>query len=226
MGKNVFIVFAHPERNSLNGCLLDVLVDQLTSQGDHVKVSDLYRMNWKTEVDIADFPAYPADQKFNPELASKNHTANGSLTKDVVEEQQKLLWADTILFVFPIWWFNLPAILKGYIDRVFSNGFAYNYSEHPELSDPQVLKTKTVSGRNASLVVTLGGSPENAYKPGNPGDPNEVVSKLLSATLTSLEYSGINVIDPLYLYDANTQSEAKVKEFQTQARKFASDLPN
>ena len=120
----------------------------------------------------------------------------------------------------------MPAILKGYIDRVFSNGFAYNYSEHPELSDPQVLKTKTVSGRNASLVVTLGGSPENAYKPGNPGDPNEVVNKLLSATLTSLEYSGINVIDPLYLYDANTQSEAKVKEFQTQARKFASDLPN
>ncbi len=223
MGRKVFIVFAHPERKSLNGHLLDELVDQLKSQGDEVKVSDLYAMKWKSEVDVSDFPDYPADKKFNPQIASKDYTANGTLTKDVVEEQQKLLWADTILFVFPIWWFNLPAILKGWIDRVFSNGFAYNYWEHPELSDPEVLKKKTVSGRNASLVVTLGGSPENAYKP---GDPNEVVSKLLSGTLTTFGYSGLNVVKPLYLYGANTQSEEKVKEFEEQVRAFAKELPN
>ncbi|RYE81878.1 MAG: flavodoxin family protein, partial [Hyphomicrobiales bacterium] len=121
----VLLVFAHPERRSLNGALRDVAVAELAAQGHEVRVSDLYAEGWKSEVDRADFPSWPDGERFAAGAASKQAFGEGTLTADVRAEIEKLLWADTLILQFPLWWYTMPAILKGWVDRVFAYGFAY-----------------------------------------------------------------------------------------------------
>lgn len=114
---NILIVFAHPERHSLNGALLDIAVAELQSQGHEVQVSDLYTMHWKAAVDRSDFPDLPTGERLKVASASSHEFAADGLTDDVKAEQEKLLWADTVILQFPLWWFAMPAILKGWVDR-------------------------------------------------------------------------------------------------------------
>jgi NAD(P)H dehydrogenase (quinone) len=111
------IIYAHPEPKSLNGSLKDLAVSTLDKAGHQVKVSDLYEMNWKAAVDSADYGPYASDP-FDVAQSSGRAFDAGALTPDVVAEQEKLLWADTIILQFPLWWYTMPAILKGWVDRV------------------------------------------------------------------------------------------------------------
>ncbi|KAK5633031.1 hypothetical protein RRF57_008745 [Xylaria bambusicola] len=94
----VFIAFAHPESQLLNGALLRVTVEELEAQGHRVQVSDLYTMQWKSQVDRADFPHLPPDARLKVVYAPVEATASNRLTDDVKREQEKLLWADTVIF--------------------------------------------------------------------------------------------------------------------------------
>jgi NAD(P)H dehydrogenase (quinone) len=62
----------------------------------------------------------------------KQAFAQGTQSADIAAEQEKLLWADTVIFQFPLWWFSMPAIMKGWIDRVYAWGFAYGVGEHSD----------------------------------------------------------------------------------------------
>lgn len=107
------IIYAHPNENSLNCLFKNVLVAKLQQQNDEVEVRDLYQMN------------------FNPVLSLEDMAGQrkGMVADDVKQEQAFITWADCITFIHPIWWTGLPAIMKGYIDRVFSYGFAYRYDQ-------------------------------------------------------------------------------------------------
>ena len=128
----VLFVFAHPEPRSLNGALRDVAIRELETQGNEVRMSDLYAGRWKSQVDRADFPSLAADASLKPARASADAFAAKALTDDVRAEQDKLLWADTLILQFPLWWFSMPAILKGWVDRVYAYGFAYGVGEHSD----------------------------------------------------------------------------------------------
>src|SRR3954464_14723420 len=117
------IVYAHPEPKSLNNSLKDLAVSTLETAGHEVRVSDLYAMNWKAVVDAADYgPAASSPLAVVPDSGRAFDT--GTLTPDVLAEQEKLLWADTIVLQFPLWWYAMPAILKGWVDRGFTYHFA------------------------------------------------------------------------------------------------------
>ena len=120
----VLLVFAHPEPRSLNGALCEVAIKELKTQGHEVQVSDLYADRWKSAVDRADFPLLAPNARFKPASASKEASAANALSEDVRAEIDKLLWADALILQFPLWWFAMPAILKGWVDRVFAYGFA------------------------------------------------------------------------------------------------------
>ncbi|TIU91871.1 MAG: NAD(P)H-dependent oxidoreductase, partial [Mesorhizobium sp.] len=128
----VLLVFAHPEPRSLNGALRDVAIRELEAQGHEVLISDLYADGWKSEVDCADFPSWPPEERLLPAAASKKAFATNTLTGDVKAEIDKLLWADTLILQFPLWWYAMPAILKGWVDRVYAYGFAYGVGEHSD----------------------------------------------------------------------------------------------
>lgn len=129
---NVLIVLAHPDPNSLNASLCQVCVDELRTQGHSVQVSDLYAMGFKAVVDRADFPQLGEQERLKVAAASAAAYASGTLTDDVQQEITKLKWADALILNFPLWWYSMPAILKGWVDRVFAYGFAYGVGEHSD----------------------------------------------------------------------------------------------
>ena len=118
---NVFIVYAHPEPKSFNGAMKDVAVETLSGAGHDVVVSDLYAMGFNPIASEKDF----GGERTNPEFLSyaieqtkafETHTQSA----DIVAEQEKLARADLVIFQFPVWWFGMPAMMKGWADRVFS----------------------------------------------------------------------------------------------------------
>ncbi|MFY1683424.1 NAD(P)H-dependent oxidoreductase [Micromonospora sp. WMMD730] len=197
------IVYAHPEPRSLNGSLKDVAVSTLEAAGHEVRVSDLYAMNWKAAVDAADFGGY-ATSPLRVVRSSGGAYDAGALTPDVTEEQEKLLWADTVIFQFPLWWYTMPAILKGWVDRVFSFHFAYGVGVHDETRHGERYGEGTLLGRRAILSVTVGG-PQSHYTDRGINGPIEDL--LFPIHHGILYYPGLEVLPPFVLYGADRISD-------------------
>ncbi|QQQ75494.1 NAD(P)H-dependent oxidoreductase [Saccharothrix sp. 6-C] len=148
--KKILVVSAHPEPRSLNGALTSFAAGHLLAAGHEVRVSDLYAMKWKASVDADDFPDHTGAGPLDVLAAHERATLAGRLTPDVAAEQEKVRWADAVILQFPMWWFSLPAILKGWVDRVFTNGFAHGPAVPPPYTEG------ALGGRRALLSVTIG----------------------------------------------------------------------
>lgn len=197
------IVYAHPEPTSLNASLKDLAVATLESAGHEVRVSDLYAMNWKAVVDAEDFGPH-ATAPLQVARNSGRAFDAGALTPDVLAEQEKLLWADTIIFQFPLWWYTMPAILKGWVDRVFSFHFAYGVGEHSDTKYGERFGEGTLAGKKAMLSVTTGG-PESHYTPRGINGP--IDDLLFPFQHGILYYPGIEVLPPFVLYGTDRMTE-------------------
>lgn len=103
--KNHLIIFAHPNQNSFTRAMVDRVIAASEQAGANVILRDLYEMN------------------FNPVLSAVE--MKGELPSEILQEQQYIRDADFITLIYPLWWMGFPAILKGYLDRVLSHGFAY-----------------------------------------------------------------------------------------------------
>src|SRR4029450_8990904 len=102
---HVLIVYAHPERRSLNGSLRDFMVEHLRRAGHQVEVSDLYEMRWKSQLDAHDFPERDPAAHFDPIRDSHLAYTQGTQSEDVAREQAKLMRADAVILQFPLWSF-------------------------------------------------------------------------------------------------------------------------
>ncbi len=129
---NILLVYAHPEAQSLNGSLKNFTVKHLQDAGHQVQVSNLYAMKWKASLDGDDRTDWDSANRFSPVLDSRIALEQGTQSADIALEQEKLLWADTVILQFPLWWFSMPAILKGWVERVYAYGFAYGVGEHSD----------------------------------------------------------------------------------------------
>lgn len=196
---NILIVFAHPEPRSLNGALRDRIVAKLTAEGHQVLVSDLYARGWKAALDAADFPAEPAGAPLNVVDASARAFAAGTQTPDVAEEQRRLVWADAVLFQFPLWWFSMPAILKGWVERVYAYGFAYGVGEHSDRRWGDRYGEGVFVGKRAMLVVTVGGWAEHYSERGINGPMEDLLFPIHHGVLF---YPGFSVLEPFVVYRA------------------------
>src|SRR3546814_4781852 len=94
---------------------------------------------------------------FNPALDSERAFSNGRQSRDIALEQEKLLWADALILQFPLWWFSMPAILKGWVERVYAYGFAYGVGEHSDTRWGDRYGEGAMAGKRAMLIVTAGG---------------------------------------------------------------------
>ncbi|QRY65882.1 NAD(P)H-dependent oxidoreductase (plasmid) [Ensifer sp. PDNC004] len=200
----VLIVYAHPEPRSLNGALRDVAVSALEAEGHEVRITDLYAERWKSEIGRSDFPALDADARFKPSRASKEAFATDTLTADVKAEQEKLLWADTLILQFPLWWYSMPAILKGWVDRVYAYGFAYGVGEHSDKYWGKRFGEGTLAGKRAMLVVTTGGWEEH-YSPRGVNGP--IDDLLFPINHGILFYPGYDVLPPFVAYRVDSLDE-------------------
>lgn len=171
------IIIAHPKKDSFTHQLKVELVDRFYEQGNEVKVRDLY------------------DLKFDPVLSAQELKFNkeGEFLADVVVEQNYIQWAEEITILYPLWWDAFPAILKGYIDRVFTNGFAFKINgKGPE----GMLTAKRVR------LITTAGMDEKTLQLSN-------VYEGLKTTQDEgvFGFCGMEVMDHLYVTQVTSLSE-------------------
>ncbi|WP_167474212.1 NAD(P)H-dependent oxidoreductase [Nocardia arthritidis] len=197
------IVYAHPEPRSLNGSLKDLAVATLEQAGHEVRVSDLYEMRWKAVADAGDFgPSASSPLKVVADSGRAFDT--GTLTPDIRAEQEKLLWADTIIFQFPLWWYTMPAILKGWVDRVFTSHFAYGVGEHSDVKYGERYGEGTLAGRRALLSVTVGGPRPHYAERGINGPIDDLLFPIHHGILF---YPGIEALPPFVLYGTDRTTD-------------------
>ena len=197
--RNILIVTCHPEAQSLNHALTGHARTTLAALGHRVVESDLYAMRWKAVVDGLDFPAEPHGARLQPGAASRRATDTGRLTPDVAAEQAKLLAADAVILQFPLWWFGLPAMLKGWFDRVFSNGFAYGLTA-PGARYSARYGEGRLAGKRALLSVTTGGLAPHFSARGVNGALEDL---LFPVTHGTLFYTGMGVLPSFAVHGAN-----------------------
>jgi NAD(P)H dehydrogenase (quinone) len=192
--KKVLVVYAHPEPTSLTRQLVQATIDTLESQGHEVIQSDLYGMGWKAVLDEHDFPNRANPERLSFIIESAHAYANGHQTEDVAAEQAKLLSADAVILQFPLWWFGVPAILKGWIERVYVFGFGYGFKDG---SNQYRYGEGALKGKRA-LVSVLTGGPSTDYGPRGINGPIDQL--LFPLTHGALFYPGMDVlpIHPVY----------------------------
>ena len=121
------VIYAHPYEKSFCSSLKNMIIETSKAHNIHTVERDLYKMD------------------FSPVLSADEIVAlqKGEVSSDVLEEQQLITDSDLITFIYPIWWTQMPAILKGYIDRVFTHGYAYEAVGHHTFEG--LLKSKRVA---------------------------------------------------------------------------------
>ena len=194
---NVLIVYAHPERTSLNGSLLEFSVKRFESAGHTVQVSDLYAMKWKSQVDADDFlnrePGAPVDVMRD----SKKAFQAGQQSEDIASEQDKLMWADALVMQFPLYWYSMPAIMKGWVERVYAYTFAYGIGEHSDKRWGDRFGEGKMKGKRAMLVVTAGGWESHYSARGVNGPMDDLLFPINHGILY---YPGFDVLPPFVAY--------------------------
>ncbi len=193
---NYFIVYAHPEPRSLNGSLKDFAVAALVAAGHQVRVSDLYAMKFKASADAEDFPERDPGERLVYHRASGDAFHGGTQSPDVAAEQASLLWADAVILQFPLWWFSMPAILKGWVDRVFAHGFAIGVPK-PGTKQWARYGEGTLAGRRGMIVTTTGAREEQLGPRGLNGPLEDILFPL---TRGLLFYTGMDVVPSFVVY--------------------------
>jgi NAD(P)H dehydrogenase (quinone) len=197
---NVLIVHAHPEPKSLNGSLKDFAVETLAGLGHAVRVSDLYAMHWKAVADADDFRCRAVPDRLGYARESRDAFRGGTQAPEIAAEQEKLLWADAVILQFPLWWFSMPAILKGWFERVYAYGFAYGVGRHEGEHWGDRYGEGTLLGRRALVSITVGGR-EPHYSPrGVNGGLDDVLFPIQHGMLF---YPGMAVLEPFAVYQAD-----------------------
>lgn len=185
---HVHIVHVHPEPASFNGAMTRAARESLTGEGHDVTLSDLYADGFDPVERGGHYRPRVDGQTFSP-LAEQRHAhETGNLPVDVAREIERLEKADLVIFQFPLWWHQVPAMLKGWMDRVFVNGGLYTSRMRYERG--------YFKGRRAIVSITTG-APAAAMGPGGRGGD---VERLLWPVHYSLHYMGFSVLPPFLAF--------------------------
>ncbi len=172
---NVLVVFDHPRRSSFGGAVLDSVLAGLADAGHRAEVADLRA------------------EEFDPRLRQEDEpdwsNADKRYSEKVLSEQARIARNDALCFVFPVWWWSLPATTKGWIDRVWNNGWAYGGRKLPH--------------RRALLIATASGS-QDAYR--KRGYDEAMRTQLVVGIM---EYCGISNSELKFLFDVDESDEKR-----------------
>lgn len=128
--KKILVILGHPNNESLNGSLAESYAKGCISAGAEVKILKL------------------GELQFDP-ILRLGYNSHQALEPDLEKAKELILWAEHIAWFYPSWWGNAPALLKGFIDRVFLPGFAFKYRKDSPMND------KLLAGRTARIFITM-----------------------------------------------------------------------
>jgi NAD(P)H dehydrogenase (quinone) len=199
---NALIVYAHPEPTSFTGALKDAGVRALQSAGYTVEVSDLYAENFNPVAGRHDFTTVANASRFHYQNEQGHAHQHDGYAADLAREQQRFAKADLLVVHFPLWWGGMPAILKGWFDRVLAFGFAY--------ADGKRYDSGYFRGRRGILCVATGGTTER-FSPTGVYGPIEQV--LYPVHRCMIEYLGLEALDPFIAYGAPRVDDAARQDY-------------
>jgi NAD(P)H dehydrogenase (quinone) len=183
---NILIVYAHHEPTSFTSAMKNMAIEALSAQGHNIVVSDLYGQGFNAVAQKWDFVTTSGGH-FNYMLEQR-HAArlDNAFSPDILGEIQKLQAAELILFLTPIWWFSVPAILKGWFDRVLAMGVTWDGGK--------IYENGLLRGKQAMIVASAGG-PAEYYKPDgkHKATPQQILHPINHGTLA---FCGLNVHEP------------------------------
>jgi len=194
---NAHIVYANPEPTSFCAALRDVGARALREAGYSVAVSDLYGENFNPVAGRHDFTTVADGKRFHYQTEQGYAYEHDGYADDLKREQARFREADLLVVHFPLWWGGMPAILKGWFDRVLAYGFAY--------ADGKRYDSGYFRGRRGILCVTTGGTTER-FSPSGVYGPIEQV--LYPVNRCMIEYLGLESLDPFVAYAAPRVDDA------------------
>lgn len=128
--KKILIINGHPDKESFSFGLSESYKKGAEKSNAEIKEINIRELN------------------FNPNLQF-GYRKRTELEPDLLDAQAKLIWADHLVWVYPVWWSSVPAIMKGFLDRVLLPGFAFKKRENSLFSD------KCLTGKTARIICTL-----------------------------------------------------------------------
>lgn len=185
------LVHAHSEADSYVTAMRDTIARTLAAGGHEVEHSDLYAMNFNPVLSAADFPERRDPGHLVHALEQRHNYEAGTLAPDIMAEIRKVQDADLLVFTFPLFWFSVPAILKGRFDRVFISGTFYG--------GRRVYGQGGLRGKRALAAFSLGGR-EHMFGPD--AIHGELQTGMLRHFLRgTLGYVGLDVVEPFVAYN-------------------------
>ncbi len=188
---HVLIVQAQMELQSFTAALVEAAMAAVQAAGHTVEVSDLYAAGFNPVAGRHDFTSVADAGRFHYQTEQGKAAAEHAFAAEIAREQARVRRADLIIFAFPLWWGGPPAILKGWIDRVLSFGFAY--------AEGARFDTGLFKGKRGMLCVSTGGTTERFSEAGVYGPIEKVLWPLQQLTMA---YMGLQVAEPFVAYGA------------------------
>ena len=187
--KKFLVVLAHPEPASFTAALARHGISALEEAGHSVELTDLYGMKFDPVSDRRNFITVAKTDRYDQQVEERHASVSGGFSAELRAEMDRLAACDVLVLQFPIWWLGMPAILKGWIDRVFAIGVTYGGGRW---FDRGVMR-----GKRAMLAVTIGGT-DRAYSADGIYGP--VVDLLRPINHGILGFCGFDVIEPFIAY--------------------------
>jgi len=200
----VLVVLAHPEPLSFNGAMFRTAIEKLTMEGHEVETSDRYQMDFDPVSGRHNFTTVKDAKYFKQQMEEIYATEVDGFADDIETEIRKIEWCGLMIWQFQLWWFGLPAILKGWVDRVFAMGRTYG--------GDKLYGNGVFRGKRALLSLTTG-RPLTAYvKGGSQGDINAILRPIHRGML---QFVGFDVLAPQINYGPVRLDEIQRKQLLT-----------
>jgi NAD(P)H dehydrogenase (quinone) len=209
----VFIVHAHHEPASFNGAMTREATAALAAAGHEFIVSDLYAMRFDPVSDRRNFSTVKDSARLRQQDEERHASEHDGFAADIQAEMDKLFWCDALILQFPLWWFGLPAILKGWVDRVFASGRIYGGGRWYDRG--------VFAGKRAFCSATTGGPPSMYSEDGLNGAISTI---LFPVNHGILYFTGFTVIEPFLVHGAARISQEERQAQLARYRQFVLGL--
>ena len=182
--------------------------DVLLAAGHEVQVSDLYEMRFDPVSDRRNFTSVSDPLRLNQQAEESYASRHNGFVPELRAEMDKVAWCELLIFQFPIWWLGMPAILKGWVDRVFAVGQAYGGG--------RFFANGVMAGKRAMCTVTVGGLNKDYDGTG----AYESIDKVLYPIHRGiLAFTGFSVLPPFIVYSPARIQEAGRQDCLMQYRR-------
>ena len=180
------VIYAHPPTKGFCSYILNRVKKELSERKESFEVIDLYEINYQ--------PVLKEEELYT--------AGNDKVSEENKKFQKKIKQAEKLIFIYPVWWASMPAVLKGFLDRVLTPGFAYNFEKQGLIS---AFPNKLLDDKEALVFQTLGGPRWAYFLTGNP--PKRVIK------LFTLWFAGIST-KVIQIFNANKLTEKRKESLE------------